>query len=85
MTTVHSAPPPAAPPPLDHGPGVRLRRLQKRRRLVREELLAVAVLVIALAVTLTVLALQWLDSGPTTVAAAVTGLAHTQTYAHTQI
>ena len=44
-------------------PGDRLRRLQQRRRLVREEFLAVMFLVVALAVTVSVLALQWLDSG----------------------
>ena len=42
------------------GPGERLRRLRQRRRLVREELLTVAVLFIALVATLVVLGLQWL-------------------------
>ena len=51
----------SAPPP-DSGPGERLRRLQRRRRLVREELLAVAFLLMALAVTVAVLATQWLGS-----------------------
>ena len=55
------------------GPGERLRRRRQRRRLVREEMLAVAILVIALAVTLVVLGLQWVGSGqsvtPTTVRA----------------
>jgi len=69
MTTVRSAPPVLGAAAADHTPGVRLRRLRQRRRLVREELLAVAVLVIALAVTLTVLGLQWLDSGPVAVSA----------------
>jgi hypothetical protein len=45
------------------GPGERIRRLRERRRLVRQELLAVAILVIALAATLVVLGLQWLGSG----------------------
>jgi hypothetical protein len=45
------------------GPGERLRRLRQRRRLLREELLAVDILVIALAATLVVLGLQWLGSG----------------------
>ena len=42
--------------------GERLRRLEQRRRLVREELMAVLVLVVALSVTVAVLAMQWLDS-----------------------
>ena len=46
------------------GPGERIRRLQRRRRLVREELLAVAVLLAFLAATVAVLATQWLASGP---------------------
>ena len=45
------------------GPGERLRRLRRRRRLLREELLALAVLALALAATLAVLGLQWLGSG----------------------
>jgi hypothetical protein len=48
--------------PPDSGPGERLRRLHRRRRLVREELLAVAFLLIALGVTVAVLASQWLGS-----------------------
>jgi hypothetical protein len=64
MTTVRSVPPPAAAAHAgDGGPGERLRRLRQRRRLVREELLTVGVLVLALAATLVVLGLQWLDSG----------------------
>jgi hypothetical protein len=64
MTIVRSS----APTPLSTdadggGPGERLRRLRQRRRLLREELLAVAVLVIALVATLVVLGLQWLGSG----------------------
>ncbi len=51
------------------GPGERVRRLERRRRLVREELLAVAVLLVVLAVTVAVLATQWLDSGPSANAA----------------
>ena len=50
----------ASPP--DSGPGERLRRLERRRRLMREELLAVAFLLIALAATVAVLATQWLGS-----------------------
>jgi hypothetical protein len=46
------------------GPGERLRRLRRRRRLVREEMLALAVLLLVLAVTVAVLATQWLTSGP---------------------
>ena len=44
-------------------PGERLRRLQQRRRLVREELIAVLFLVVALAITVGVLAMQWLGAG----------------------
>jgi hypothetical protein len=47
------------------GPGERIRRLERRRRLVREELMAIAVLLVFLAVTVAVLATQWLASGPT--------------------
>jgi hypothetical protein len=64
MTIVRSAPPTvASTDAAGGGPGERFRRLRQRRRLVREELLAVAVLVIALAATLAVLGLQWLGSG----------------------
>lgn len=44
-------------------PGDRLRRLQQRRRLVKEEFLAVLFLVVALAITVGVLAMQWLGAG----------------------
>lgn len=40
-------------------PGERLRRLHARRRLLREEILALAVLLLALAITVAVLATQW--------------------------
>lgn len=46
------------------GPGERLRRLRQRRRLLREELLAVSILLIALAITVAVLATQWLGENP---------------------
>jgi hypothetical protein len=72
MTTVHS---PRAAPPTDatlvEVPtgevliGDRLRRLEQRRKLVREQILAVVVLLVALAATVAVLAMQWLGSGPT--------------------
>lgn len=55
------------------GPGERMRRLQRRRRLVREEMLAVAVLLLFLAATVAVLATQWLASAPS---ANPTGAAH---------
>jgi hypothetical protein len=51
-------------------PGERIQRLQRRRRLVREEILAIAVLVVLLAVTVLVLATQWLESGPSANASA---------------
>jgi hypothetical protein len=70
MTTVRSAPPVVAAAEADGLPGARLRRLQQRRRLLREELIAAAILVIALAVTLTVLGLQWLDTGTAAVSSA---------------
>jgi hypothetical protein len=64
MTTVRSATPLATSDGADGGgPGERLRRRRQRRRLVREQLLAVAILVIALAATLVVLGLQWVGSG----------------------
>jgi hypothetical protein len=64
MTVVRSAAPTAVTASAAAGgPGERIRRLRQRRRLVREELLAVAILVIALVATLVVLGLQWLGSG----------------------
>jgi hypothetical protein len=64
MTIVRSATPTATTAHADGGsPGERLRRLRERRRLAREELIAVAILVVALAATLVVLGLQWLGSG----------------------
>ena len=44
-------------------PGDRLLRLQRRRRLAREQVLAVLFLFVALAITVGVLAMQWLGSG----------------------
>ena len=46
----------------DGAPGARLRRLHRRQRLFREEMLAVLVLFLVLAVTVAVLATQWLAS-----------------------
>ena len=51
------------------GPGERIRRLERRRRLVREELMAIAVLLVFLAGTVAVLATQWLASGAASSAA----------------
>ena len=46
------------------GPGERLRRLRRRRQLIREEIVAVLVLLLFLAVTVAVLATQWLGNAP---------------------
>jgi hypothetical protein len=46
-------------------PGERLRRLRQRKRLMREELAALGLLLLALGVTVAVLASQWLGSGGT--------------------
>ena len=54
------------PPRATSGPGERLRRLAQRRRLIREEALAVLVLLLFLGATVAVLATQWLDRGPST-------------------
>lgn len=64
MLTENPLPEVAAPGTEPSGPGERMRRLQRRRRLVREELLAVAVLLAFLAATVAVLATQWLASAP---------------------
>jgi hypothetical protein len=71
MTAVH---PPRAAPSTDAALvevptgevviGDRLRRLEQRRKLVREQILAVVVLLVALAATVGVLAMYWLGSGP---------------------
>jgi hypothetical protein len=77
MTTVHSAPRTVASRGADDGSyGERRARRLRRRRLLREEMLAVAVLVLALAATLAVLATQWLGGGPTANATGVTIPAH---------
>lgn len=51
---------PEAPDIVVIGAGERLARLRRRRRLIREEILAVAVLLLVLGVTVAVLATQWL-------------------------
>lgn len=58
----------------ESGPGERLWRLRRRRRLVREEMLAVLFLLLVLTATVAVLATQWLDSGASI--AASSGLVH---------
>ena len=63
MTTVQSAPIVASPAE-EIGPGERLLRLRRRQRLMREQLLVVLVLFVALAAKLAVLAMQWLSSSP---------------------
>jgi hypothetical protein len=73
MTTDRSDPEAATPLAEEGGPGERLRRLHRRRRLLREELIAVGFLLVALAATVAVLANQWLGSGPSTNAL---GLSH---------
>jgi hypothetical protein len=72
MTTA----PPVLPEPTEvvalpdlpqRGVGERSRRRQMRRRLAREQLIVVFVLILALVATLVILGMQWLDSGgPTT-------------------
>jgi hypothetical protein len=47
-------------------PGDRLQRLHRRQRLVREEMAAALFLFALLAVTVAVLAAQWLSSSPIT-------------------
>jgi hypothetical protein len=66
MTMIRSAPKTASSPRPESGTGERLQRLHHRRRLFREELLVVLFLLLALTVTVTVLGMQWLDSGPST-------------------
>jgi hypothetical protein len=63
---IRSAPGTDAPPKVEAGPNERLERRHRRQRLFREELLVVLFLLLALTVTVTVLAMQWLDSGPST-------------------
>ncbi len=66
MTMIRSAPKTDSPARPESGPSERLQRLHRRRRLFREELLVVLFVLLALTVTVTVLAMQWLDSGPST-------------------
>jgi hypothetical protein len=49
--------------PATHLVGTRQERRTQRRRKVREQLLAVAVLVVVFAITVLLLSLQWLDAG----------------------
>ena len=49
--------------------GERIRRLEQRRRLLREQVAVALFLLVALAATVAVLAMQWLDSGPSTAGA----------------
>ena len=66
MTMIRSAPKTDSPARPESGPSERLQRLHRRQRLFREELLVVLLVLLALTVTVTVLAMQWLDSGPST-------------------
>jgi hypothetical protein len=78
MTTVHSAPRKVVHLAADDGSRQdRWLRRQRRRRLLREQLLAVTVLVLALAATLAVLAMQWLGSGSSANAISPTAGAYT--------
>ena len=63
---IRSAPKTASPQSPESGPSERLQRLHRRRRLFREELLVVLFLLLALALTVTVLGMQWLNIGPST-------------------
>lgn len=65
---VQSSPPSATS---GRGPGERLLRLRRRRKLVKEEILALLVLFVALCVTVAVLAAQWLGSTSSVSAPAV--------------
>jgi hypothetical protein len=58
-------------PPGASQPGPRIQRLRQRRRLVREELAVIVILVIALVATLVILAFQWLGSGTSTSAVGI--------------
>jgi hypothetical protein len=66
MTMIRSAPGTDSPPRAETGPNERLERRHRRQRLFREELLVVLFLLLALTLTVTVLAMQWLNSGPST-------------------
>jgi hypothetical protein len=66
MTMIRSAPRTDLPTDAESGPGERLRRLQHRKRVLREELLVILILLAAMTATVTVLAMQWLNSGPST-------------------
>jgi hypothetical protein len=77
MTMIRSAPKTDAPSDMGSGPGERLRRLHHRRRVLREELLVVLILLVALTATVTVLAMQWLNSGPSTSGASIPRPAYT--------
>lgn len=52
-----------APLPLVHGVGQRQRRRHERRRRVRQQVLVVVVLAAVFAVTVALLATEWLNSG----------------------
>jgi hypothetical protein len=77
MTMIRSAPKTDSPPSPESGPSERLARLRRRQRLFREELLVILILVLAFALTVTVLATKWLDSGPSTSGTSVPHLTYT--------
>ncbi len=70
VPTVGAVPPKVAPADAEGGDAGERQRRRRHRRLVREELLTVGVLLLALVVTLVVLGLQWLDSGQPNTASA---------------
>ncbi len=77
MTMIRSAPKTDAVSDPGSGPGERLRRLHHRQRVLREELLVILILLVALTATVTVLAMQWLNSGPSTSGANIPRPAYT--------
>ena len=79
MTTappLHQAVPHALPAP-SRLRGERLRRRQERRKVLREQVIVAVVLLFVLAVTLGVLALQWLSSPSSSSSGSLGAVVHT--------